>query len=303
MSYTFVKAVKRGVKARIALEGVSGGGKTYSALSIARALGKTTAVIDTEHKSALLYADLFEFDWLGVDKYSPEVLIETLAAASGHDTVIIDSLSHWWMGADGMLEQVDRAAKRSGGGNTFAGWKEMRPHERRMFDAMLAFPGHLIATMRTKSEWVIEDNEKGRKAPKKVGLKAEQRDGLEYEFTVVGQMDLENNLIVSKSRCPALSGAVVHKPGEEFGRTLRDWIESGEAEGLTAIELRDMACEADTVEELKALYEQAVDLNRAGAAITTDTGDVAQLGDFIRAKATAAARRERELAAAREAQP
>jgi hypothetical protein len=294
VSFTFVKATKTALKARIALEGVSGGGKTYSALSIAQSLGKTIAVIDTEHMSAKLYADIFDFDWLGVDKYSPEVLIQALAAASKHDVVIIDSLSHWWMGTDGMLEQVDRAAKRSGGGNTFAGWKEMRPHERKMFDAMLGFPGHLIATLRTKSEWVIEDNDRGKKVPRKIGLKAEQRDGLEYEFTLVGQMDHENNLIVSKSRCPVLSGAVVNKPGEEFGRTLRDWLESGEADGPSANEIRDEACDDSlTVEELKALFEKADSLGRAGAAVTTDTGDVSTLGDFIRNKAREAQARAR----------
>ena len=295
MSLTFVPARKQALKARIALEGVAGSGKTYSALSIAQALGKTIAVIDTEHQSAKLYADLFDFDWLGVDRFAPDVLIEALAAAGGHDVVIIDSLSHFWMGTEGMLEQVDRAAKRSGGGNSFAGWKEMRPHERRMIDAMLGFPGHLIATLRTKTEWVIEDNDRGKKVPRKIGLKAEQREGLEYEFTLVGQLDFENNLVVTKSRCPALSGAVVHKPGEDFGRALREWLDSGESDGPSAKELRDEACDDSlSLAELKDLYERAKELGRDGAAITTDTGDTATLGDFIRAKAMEAKRRAAE---------
>lgn len=299
MNLTFTKAVKKALKARVALEGTSGTGKTYSALSIAQTFGERIALIDTEKKSSLLYADIFDFDWLGVDSFAPDVLIEALAAASGHDVVIIDSLSHWWMGIDGMLEQVDRAGKRSGGGNQFAGWKEMRPHERRMWDALLSFPNHLIATMRTKSEWVIEDNERGKKTPRKVGLKAEQREDTDYEFTLVGRLDHENNLIVTKSRCPALSGAVVNRPGEAFAKTLLDWLNSGEAEGLSANEIRDLACNPElSVEELKALHEQATDLGRVAAAITTDTGDVSTLGDFIRNKAIEARRREGERLAA-----
>src|SRR5688572_10982122 len=116
---TFTKATKKQAKARIALEGPSGSGKTYTSLLTAKVLGDRIAVIDTEHGSASKYADEFEFDTLAMDRYDPNVLIQALAAAAaaGYDVVVVDSLSHFWMGADGMLEQVDRAAKRSAGGN------------------------------------------------------------------------------------------------------------------------------------------------------------------------------------------
>lgn len=294
MGFTFSKATKKALKGRMAIEGPSGSGKTWTALTIAQALGKRIALADTEHKSASKYSDIFDFDTETVDRFSPDVLVELLAAAAGHDVFIIDSLSHFWMGTDGMLEQVDRAARRSGGGNSFAGWKEMRPHERRMIEAMLAFPGHLIVTMRSKTEWVIEENERGKKVPRKIGLKAEQREGIEYEFDVVAAMDQENTLLVTKSRCPALSGAVVQKPGEDFGKTFLDWLESGEAEGPSAIEIRDEALDPNlTVAELKALYEKAEQYGRTGAAVMTDTGDVSPLGDFIRTKAKEAQSRAR----------
>lgn len=286
-SLTFVKATKKAAKARIALEGPSGSGKTYTALTTARALGQRIALIDTEHRSASLYADEFDFDTLELDSYDPQVLTGALAAAgqAGYDVVIIDSLSHFWMGTDGMLEQVDRAAKRSAGGNTFGGWKEMRPTERKMIEAMLAYPGHLIATMRTKTEWVVEENDRGKKVPKKIGLKAEQREGLEYEFTLVGTLDLENTLVVTKSRCKALSGAVVNRPDESFGRTLGDWLEDGEA-GPTAAEIRDEVLDAPdaTYDELIAVYRKADRHGLLGAQIVTDTGDAASLEDFIKAR-------------------
>ena len=125
----FKKAVKSRSKLRLALIGPSGSGKTYSALAIAAGLGSNIAVIDTEHGSASKYADLFNFDVLELGSYSPEKYVEALkaAAAAGYDVVVIDSLSHAWMGKDGALEMVDRAAARSKSGNSFGAWREVTP--------------------------------------------------------------------------------------------------------------------------------------------------------------------------------
>src|SRR6185295_1456227 len=102
--FTFTKATKKAAKGRIAIDGPSGSGKTYTALTIATTLGDRIAVIDTEHGSASKYADLFDFDTLHLHRYSPQILIDALAAAAagGYDVVAIDSLSHFWMGTDGM---------------------------------------------------------------------------------------------------------------------------------------------------------------------------------------------------------
>lgn len=289
---TFTRATKKQAKARIAFEGPSGSGKTYTSLRIARVLGQRIALIDTEHRSASKYADLFEFDTLPLDRYDPQVLVDALAvaAAEGYEVVIVDSLSHFWMGTDGMLEQVDRAARRSAGGNSFGGWKEMRPVERRMIEAMLAYPGHLIATMRQKTDWVIEENDRGKKVPKKIGLKAEQREGLEYEFDIVGDLDLENELVVSKSRCPSLAGAVVRKPDEEFARTVLTWLDAGEASGLTAAELRDDALKPGAGRaELLSVYQRAQAHALLGAPVLDGQGAPTTLGELITVLGRAAA--------------
>jgi len=285
---TFTRATKKQLKARVALEGPSGSGKTYTALVTARALGGRVAVIDTERRSAELYADLFEFDTLQLDRFAPDLLIEALAAAAAaaYDVVIIDSWSHFWMGADGMLEQVDRAAKRSGGGNSFAGWKELRPLERKMIDAILAYPGHVIATLRVKTEYAVEENDRGKKVPRKIGLKAEQRDGLEYEFTLVAALDLDNTLVVSKSRCPVLSGAVINRPTEEFGRTLLNWLDAGETVRESAAQLRDeiLARPGASREELLDFHQRARAAGWLGAAIVDEHGDATTLGEWIVAR-------------------
>jgi hypothetical protein len=226
-STMFKKATKTQAKLRLALIGPSGSGKTFSALSIASHLGSSIAVIDSEHGSAAKYADLFNFDTCELTSFHPQNYITTIQAASDYDVLIIDSLSHAWMGKDGALEQVDRIAKRTQSHNTFAAWRDVTPLHNQLVEALLACPCHLIVTMRAKTEYVMEQNEKGKTVPRKVGLAPVQRDGLEYEFDIVGDINLDHDLIISKSRCSALSGQIISKPGQQIARELRAWLTDG----------------------------------------------------------------------------
>lgn len=225
----FKKAIKSQSKLRLALIGASGSGKTFSALSIASGLSQSIAVIDTEHGSASKYADKFNFDVLELSSFHPREYINAITAASnaGYEVLIIDSLSHAWMGKDGALEQVDRIAKRSQTGNSFAAWREVTPLHNQLVEAIVSSKCHLIATMRAKTEYVLEPNEKGKIAPRKVGMAPVQRDGLEYEFDVVADLDLDHNFIVSKSRCFELSNQVISKPGHNVAGILKTWLYSG----------------------------------------------------------------------------
>jgi len=230
----FVKATKKQAKLRLALIGLAGSGKTYSALSIATALvpNGRVAVIDTERGSASLYSDRFAFDVQELQRHSPHDYVEALADADadGYDVVVIDSLSHAWMGKDGALEQVDKAAKRSGSGSTFTAWRDVTPMHNRLVDAMLSCRAHLIVTLRSKMEYVLEPDDRGKMAPRKVGLAPVQREGLDYEFTIVGDLNLAHDLIVSKSRADVVPvGDVISKPGAQLARKLADWLASGEA--------------------------------------------------------------------------
>lgn len=287
MSLAFKPATREASYARIALSGPSGSGKTYTALALATALSDRVAVIDTERGSASKYVGLngWQFDTVQPDSFSPLSLVDLLGAAAGaeYGCVIIDSLSHYWMGVDGMLEQADRRARN---GNSFSGWKEVRPEERRMIDALVAYPGHVVVTMRSKTEYVIEENERGKKAPRKVGLKPEQRDGIEYEFDVVGDLDHDNTLTVVKSRIHTLAKAVIPLPGEDLATQIRDWLSDGE-KVPTVAEYRKRALAMDSVDDLKALFEE-VSGHRLVTAPTVDAaGRPTVLGDLIRAHATA----------------
>lgn len=229
MTMQFKKATKTQARLRLALIGPSGSGKTYSALAIGQHLGDRVALIDTERGSASKYADVFTFDTLELSTFSPLTYIEAIRAAgdAGYNVLVIDSLSHAWMGKEGALEQVDAAAKRNHN-NSYAAWRDVTPMHNQLIDAMLASPCHIIVTMRSKTEYVLEKDERtGKTAPKKVGMAPVQRDGMEYEFDVVADMDQENNLIVSKSRCPAMNGQVVNKPGKQVADTLREWLTDG----------------------------------------------------------------------------
>jgi len=281
MTLSFKPATREASFARIALTGPSGSGKTYTALTLATALSDRVAVIDTERGSASKYVGLngWKFDTVQPDSFSPLSLVELLGLAAGSEygCVVIDSLSHYWMGADGMLEQADRRAK---GNNSFSGWKEVRPEERRMIDALVAYPGHVIATMRSKTEFVIEEDSRGKKVPRKIGLKPEQRDGIEYEMDVVGDLDHDNTLTVVKSRIHTLAKAVIPMPGEELAVQIRDWLSDG-AKVPTVSEYRKQALGLKTKPELKALYDK-VSRHRLAAAPTVDAeGHPTVLGDLI----------------------
>jgi len=224
----FRKALKRDAKLRLALTGPSGSGKTYTLLKIAAELGGPVALVDTERGSAEKYADLFDFDTLSLESFSPDLvpqLIQT-AVGQGYKVLIIDSLSHFWSGTDGELDQVEQIKRRLRD-NGFAAWREVTPKHNRMIDAMLSAPMHILVSMRVKTEWVMETEERtGKTKPRKVGLQPVMRDGIEYEFDVCGEMDQENTLQITKSRCPNLSGRVFPKPGKDLAEVLKQWLGS-----------------------------------------------------------------------------
>lgn len=229
----FKKAVKQEAKLRLAIAGPSGSGKTYTALAIASALGGPVAVVDTEHGSASKYADLFGFDVLEMEApFHPDRFVTAIreAAAAGYTTIVLDSLSHAWNGQGGLLELVEEAQKRMKSGNSFAAWKDVTPIQNRFVEGIVAAPIHVIATMRSKQEYVQEkDDRTGRTTVRKVGMAPVQRDGFEYEFDVVLDMDINNNAIVSKTRCPALTGRVFGKPGADIANILMDWLHGAPA--------------------------------------------------------------------------
>lgn len=243
MTTAFKKAVKHESKLRLAIAGPSGSGKTYTALAVASGLGSRIAVVDTEHGSASKYADLFDFDVLELTApFHPDRFVEAIQAAgsAGYDVLILDSLSHAWNGQGGLLDVVEEIARRMKTSNTFAAWKDATPIQNRMIEAIVGAPLHIIGTMRSKQEYVLETVDKGGRTitvPRKVGMAPIQRDSMEYEFDVYLDMDIENNGIVQKTRCPALAGRVMPKPGADLADILREWLSGEEPPDYRAVAL------------------------------------------------------------------
>lgn len=279
----FKKATKAAAKLRLGLIGPAGSGKTMTALRIAAGLGGPVAVIDTERGSASLYAGErgLEFDVIELDTYGVERFIDAIrdAAAGGYATLVIDSLSHAWAGKGGILEYVDNAGKRNQGGGNFGAWRDATPRHNSLVDAILGAPLHVICTLRSKVEYVVE-NVGGRNQVRKVGLQPVQRDGLEYEFTVVGDVTQDHDLVVTKTRAAFLKDAVIREAGEELGRQLAGWLNTGAApaavsapaivKASVALEpsATPAAAKTTSVEEIAGHIRSAKSVRSLGAMVT-----------------------------------
>lgn len=234
MENPFKPAQKEQAKLRMLLMGPSGSGKTYSALQVATRLAELEngkiALIDTEGRSATKYAGEFKFDVLDLSgNYDPSLYIQGIEAAErfGYAVLVIDSFTHAWKGAGGVLEIVDKAGKKMGG-NDWAGWSQGRPAQNAMIDRLINAQVHVIGTVRSKTEWALEMNDKGKMEPRKIGMAADQSADFEYEFDVAVQMDTQHQLTISKTRCSTLDGGV-HNDTKFLAETLHAWLTDGVA--------------------------------------------------------------------------
>jgi len=235
-------AVREQLKARVAIDGPSGAGKTFDALICATALahGGKIAVIDTERGSARLYADFFQFDVieLPVDRrgFNPEVYVQAIHfledqkgpdGTSKYAVIVIDSITHAWDGAGGALDMVDQAAAKIKGGNSYVAWRSITPLHNKLVDAMLQSPCHIVCTMRSKMDYEQVKDGDNKTRINKIGLAPIQRAGMEYEFTIVFDVDTDHRIIVSKSRCAEMADQQMVKPDLKFFKQLSDWLEGG----------------------------------------------------------------------------
>ena len=222
----FKRATRKKVKLRLSIAGLSGSGKTWSALEIATGMlpnGKI-ALLDTEAGRGDLYAEDFIYDSMLIEApYEPQKYIKAIREAerSGYDVLIIDSLSHAWAGDGGVLSIVERA-----GGQFQNGWKKGTPEHNSLVEAIVQSKLHIIATMRSKADYVVEVNQKGKHAPRKLGLAPVQREGLEYEFTLC--MDINHDHIghISKDNTKLFDQQHV-KPSKEMGEKIMQWLNCG----------------------------------------------------------------------------
>lgn len=219
-------STRREVKMKLALQGSSGSGKTYSSLLIAYGIvsdWSKIAVIDTENGSADLYAHLGEYNVLTLEApYTPEKYIQAidLCEASDMEVIIIDSISHCW---DYLLDFHANLQ-----GHSFANWAKVTPRQNCFIQRILNSRCHVICTMRSKQDYVLSERN-GKMVPEKVGLKAVQRDNVDYEFTLVFDLDIKHNAVASKDR----TGLFMNRPEfvitPQVGKLILNWCNTTSA--------------------------------------------------------------------------
>lgn len=253
------KATRQKAKIRLGLSAVSGGGKTFTSLLIAKGLTKgdlsKVAIIDTENNSADLYAHLGPYNVLPLAApYSPESYIKAIKDCedAGMEVIIVDSITHEWDGKGGCLE-----IHSSMTGNSYTNWALVTPRHQAFINAILQSKCHVITTVRRKQDYEMSKSENGKTKVEKVGLKEITREGFEYEVTVNLELDTKHNATSSKDRTGLFADQPPFVPSEETGRKILEWCESG-TEVIPQQSTKDIAIQrlkdSKDIKELAAQY-------------------------------------------------
>ena len=273
------KAQRRAAKIRLGLASPSGGGKTYSALLIAKGLAGSwdkVAVIDTENGSADLYSHLGDYNVLQLTApYHPDKYIAAIRECeqAGMEVIVVDSITHEWSGVGGCLELQQIATEKQRIKNTYTAWKEVTPLHQKFIDAILQSNCHIITTVRSKTDY-LQMEEQGRKSIQKVGMAQVTRDGFEYELTVSLELDVNHHAVVSKDRTGLFEGRPSFVPTEETGAKIREWCETGvdvaaqKAEQLKQFHADLAACKSkEDIDALTSKYDSLLITNEAGKKV------------------------------------
>lgn len=256
MNIQFKKAERSQVFLKLGITGPTGSGKTYSALRLAMGLiagtGRRVAFLDTENDSASLYSDRFDFDVIPIPPpFEADYFASGVRAAveGGYGACIVDSASHFWKG---VLEFKDALDRR--GGNSFTNWKDADKKFDPVIAEFLQSKIHLICCMRSKMDYILEDNGKGKQAPKKVGLAPIMRENIDYEFSTVFDVAMDHTAVASKDRSGLFPNDRVFQIDENTGKQIMQWLstakpkqpeptqaEKDEAERQKRLEARQLA--------------------------------------------------------------
>lgn len=244
------KSERKRAKIKMALQGSAGSGKTYSSLLLAKGLTNgdfsKVAIIDSENGSADIYASLGNYNVITLTPpFKPQQYVDAIEICekAGMEVIIIDSISHCW---EYLLEYHSSLP-----GNSFTNWSKIKPLEKKFIDKILQSKAHIIATMRTKQDYVL-NQKNGKYVPEKVGLKAIQRDSIDYEFTIVFDIDIKNYAVASKDRSNLFINKSEFKITEKIGRIILDWCN----EPLNNKPISDRIQECLSVNKLMELYKQ-----------------------------------------------
>ena len=242
-------AQRKKAKIKMAIQGPSGSGKTYSSLLIAYGLcndWSKIVVIDSENHSAQLYSHLGEFMIVDITApCTPEKYEEAISICekAGMEVIIIDSITHCWMYLIDFLSTLN--------GNSFTNWSKITPRHNSFINKILQSPCHIISTIRTKQDYVLTEKN-GKMVPEKVGLKSVQREGLDYEFTLVFDTNIKNLASASKDRTEIFLNKPEQRLSIETGIQILDWCNKGKPISVDDVTQRINDCAS--IQELLSLY-------------------------------------------------
>jgi hypothetical protein len=244
-------AQRKRAKIKMGLQGPSGSGKTYTALFIAYGLCNDwtkVAVVDSENHSAELYSSLGNYlTGQLTAPFTPEKYIEAIDMCEkmGIEVIILDSITHCW---ENLLDYHSSLQ-----GNSFTNWSKITPRHNDFVQKILQSKCHVISTIRTKQDYVLNEKN-GKMVPEKVGLKTIQRDGLEFEFTLVFDLNMKNLASASKDRTNLFFGKPEQKLSIETGRLIKDWCDDGVP--ITVDDISKRIGEMVTIQQLLSLYQE-----------------------------------------------
>lgn len=281
------KVSRKRAKLRIGIFGASGSGKTMSSLKIAHGLTNDwskIAIIDTERGSAELYEDLGDYNTLTLDApFSPERYIEAIDACekAGMEVIIVDSISHEWIGKGGCLELVEKVDAK----NDWGKWKFITPRHNAFIDRILQSKVHIICCGRSKDDVVLQSNNQGKMAPQKVGLKAVTREGFDYEMTLCFDIDAFHQASSTKDRTQLFDGVPPFVIDETHGQKLIDWLNKAPEEPEAEKEPEFDPAEYLRQQIRKKVQEKNIDKNQvrslAGVNTLDEITDVNQLTELF----------------------
>jgi len=251
-------ASRKKAKIKLALQGPSGSGKTMSALLIAYGLcGKwsSIAVIDSENHSAELYSHLGNYNVVNIGApFTPEKYCEAikLCEASGIQAIVVDSISHEWSSTGGILDIHGNMA-----GNSFTNWSKVLPRHTEFVQTILQSPCHIISTIRTKQDYVLQEKN-GKMVPEKVGLAGVTKDGYDFEMTLVFDLDVKHNATSSKDRTQLFAGKPEFRITADTGIKILEWCNSGlaiqEPSPAFEVPMEEQIQGCASMQELVSLY-------------------------------------------------
>ncbi len=278
MNPYYIPAQREQLRLRMGLSGVAGSGKTFTAITLAQALSPDGrfAVIDTTGRAAQ-YADRFGFGLVRPRPADPAELPEMIAYADheGYGALVIDSWSHYWSGAGGALDQVDRMSDKR------AAWAAYRPVETAMMDAIRCFSGHIILTLRVHTHYAQSETSDGTVRTTRLGTRPDQREWVDYEMDLYADIDEQHTLTVLKTSCPALVDARIARPGSELAETLREWMGQGVAVP-TLMDLTRKALDPETTwEQLRGVRDLAVQRQLMDGWVVDERGMAVRFADLV----------------------